>query len=70
MRAALNVSPSVETIDVVELEPEVIEANRRLADIRDVDPLADPWINVVINNARNANTPIRYLDEYPLPSHE
>ena len=46
--------PSVETIDVVELEPEVIEANRRIADIRDVDPLADPRINVVINDARNA----------------
>ena len=48
------VPPSVETVDVVELEPEVIEANRRLSAIRDVDPLADPRINVVINDARNA----------------
>ena len=46
--------PSVETIDVVELEPEVIEANRQLSGIRDIDPLADPRVNVVINDARNA----------------
>ncbi len=49
-----SVPPSVETVDVVELEPEVIEANRRISDIRDVDPLADPRVNVVINDARNA----------------
>ena len=49
-----GVPPSVESIDVVELEPEVIEANRQLAGMRDIDPLADPRINVVINDARNA----------------
>ena len=49
-----GVPPSVESIDVVELEPEVIEANRLLAGMRDIDPLADPRFNVVINDARNA----------------
>ena len=49
-----GVPPSVESIDVVELEPEVIVANRLLAGKRDIDPLADPRFNVVINDARNA----------------
>ena len=52
--ALQGIPPSVESIDVVELEPEVIEANRRLAGMRDIDPLADPRLNVVINDARNA----------------
>ena len=45
---------SVASVDAVELEPEVIEANRLLSGMRDVDPLADPRINIVINDARNA----------------
>ena len=49
-----GVPPSVESIDVVELEPEVIVANRLLAGKRDIDPLADPRFNIVINDARNA----------------
>ena len=49
-----GVPPSVETVDVVELEPEVIEANRLISGMRDVDPLQDPRVNVVINDARNA----------------
>ena len=52
---ALEGTPaSVANIDVVELEPEVIEASRLLSGMRDVDPLADPRINIVINDARNA----------------
>ena len=52
---ALEGAPaSVEDIDVVELEPEVIEANRLLSGMRNVDPLADPRFNIVINDARNA----------------
>ena len=42
------------SVDAVELEPEVIEANRLVSSMRDVDPLADPGINIVINDARNA----------------
>ena len=49
-----GVPPSVEVVDVVELEPEVITANRQLSGMRDVDPLADPRFNIVLNDARNA----------------
>ncbi|MEE9570470.1 MAG: fused MFS/spermidine synthase, partial [Gammaproteobacteria bacterium] len=49
-----GVPPSVQTIDAVELEPEVIEANRMLRGKRNHDPLEDPRINLVINDARNA----------------
>ena len=49
-----GVSSTVERIDVVELEPEVIVANRRLSGMRDNDPLSDPRFNIVINDARNA----------------
>ena len=49
-----GVPGSVASVDVVELEPEVIEANRLIADMRDMDPLADPRFNIVLNDARNA----------------
>jgi spermidine synthase len=49
-----GIPPSVRAIDVVELEPEVIEANRRISGLRAVDPLADPRVKVVLNDARNA----------------
>jgi tetratricopeptide (TPR) repeat protein len=48
------VPPTVERIDVIELEPEVIESNRRIAAERWRDPLADPRIHVHLNDARNA----------------
>lgn len=46
--------PSVEDIDVVELEPEVVNANRVLSGRRAIDPLAEDRVNIVINDARNA----------------
>ena len=49
-----GVPPSVDRIDVVELEPKVIEANRLLEGRRNVDPLVDPRFNIIINDARNA----------------
>jgi spermidine synthase len=49
-----GVPRSVNDVDVVELEPEVIDANRFLEGKRDVDPLADPRVHVVLNDARNA----------------
>ena len=49
-----SVPPSLESIDVVELEPEVIAANRQLSGMRAIDPLEDPRVNIVINDARNA----------------
>ena len=49
-----GVPPSVDRIDVVELEPKVIEANRLLEGRRNIDPLADPRFNIIINDGRNA----------------
>ncbi|MEM7411156.1 MAG: fused MFS/spermidine synthase, partial [Myxococcota bacterium] len=52
---ALEVVPSsVERVDVVELEPEVIEANRSVGELRWRNPLDDPRIHVHLNDARNA----------------
>jgi spermidine synthase len=45
---------SVARIDLIELEPEVIEANRRLAGRRARDPLADPRLHLYQNDARGA----------------
>lgn len=49
-----GVPPSVKSIDVVELEPMVIEANRSMSEERQIDPLADPRVNIYINDARSA----------------
>jgi len=51
----LEVVPdSVERIDVVELEPKVIEANQKIAAERWRDPLSDPRVHIHLNDARNA----------------
>jgi len=49
-----SVPDSVERVDVIEIEHEVVEANRRVADQRAADPLADPRVRVVVNDARGA----------------
>ncbi|NOT54767.1 MAG: fused MFS/spermidine synthase [Deltaproteobacteria bacterium] len=49
-----DVPPSVDTISVVELEPEVVHANRLFAPRRDHDPLVDPRVRVHLNDARGA----------------
>jgi spermidine synthase len=51
-----GVPPSVDRIDVIELEPKVIEANRRTSTLRKRDPLADRRVNVILNDARGALT--------------
>ena len=52
---ALEIVPSsVERIDVVELEPKIVEANRRIRTQRWRDPLADPRVRIHVNDARNA----------------
>jgi spermidine synthase len=48
------VPPSVQKIDVIELEPEVLAANRAAGSRRKRDPLTDPRVNVVYNDARGA----------------
>ena len=69
---ALESAPSsLDTIDVVELEGEVVRANERLREIRRIDPLSDPRVRVVINDARNAlvRTSRRYDIIVSQPSH-
>ncbi|HNR22413.1 MAG TPA: fused MFS/spermidine synthase [Steroidobacteraceae bacterium] len=49
-----GVPPSVRAIDVIELEPVVIEANRATRQLRRRDPLLDTRVNIVTNDARGA----------------
>ncbi len=51
---AEDVPHSAEEIHVVELEPEVVLANRWAASRRRVDPLADPRLRLQTNDARGA----------------
>ncbi len=48
------VPATVDEIHVVELEPEVVRANRSLAGERERDPLADPRVRLHLNDARSA----------------
>ncbi len=48
------VPATVDEIHVVELEPEVVRANRSLAGERERDPLADPRLRLHVNDARSA----------------
>jgi hypothetical protein len=69
---ALEAIPSaVESIEVIELEPEVLEANQRVGAERAIDPLADPRVRVVIGDARGALqlTARRYDAIVSQPSH-
>lgn len=49
-----GVPPSVQRVDVIELEPRVIDANRATHDKRRRDPLLDPRVNLISNDARGA----------------
>ena len=52
---AIEVVPdSIERIDVIELEPKVVAANRLVANERWRDPLSDPRVRIHVNDARNA----------------
>ena len=66
-----GVPPSVKSIDAIELEPQVIVANRSISEERQIDPLADPRINIFINDARSALalTDKRYDAIVSQPSH-
>ena len=48
------VPPAVEEVHVVELEPEVVHANRSKAAERRFNPLADPRVSLHVNDARSA----------------
>jgi spermidine synthase len=66
-----GVPPSVQKIDVIELEPEVIAANKATAHMRRRDPLNDTRVNVIDNDARGALrlTNHRYDAIVSQPSH-
>jgi len=49
-----NLAPGLEQVDVLELEPRVIDANRAISGGRSIDPLDDPRINIIVNDARSA----------------
>ncbi len=65
------VSKTLERIDVIELEPQVIAANRLMQKGRRVDPLSDPRVHVHLNDARGALvlTERRYDAIVSQPSH-
>jgi SAM-dependent methyltransferase len=69
--AVSAVPPSVSAIDVIELEPEVLRANRAIAGLRNHDPLTDSRLNLVLNDARGALalTNKRYDAIISQPSH-
>jgi spermidine synthase len=66
-----GVPPSVEHIDVIELEPKVLAANRATAALRRRDPLTDRRVRVILNDARGALrlTDHRYHAIVSQPSH-
>jgi len=66
-----GIPPTVRDIDVIELEPVVIEANRATAAVRKRDPLTDTRLNVITNDARGALrlTNKRYDAIVSQPSH-
>jgi hypothetical protein len=68
---AEDLPTSLAEIDIVELEPKVIAANRSISAERNIDPLQDPRISVIINDARNALrlTDKRYDAIVSQPSH-
>ena len=49
-----SVPDGIERIDVVELEPAVVEANRLVAGRRRLDPLSDPRVRLTTNDVRGA----------------
>jgi spermidine synthase len=66
-----GVPPTVRHIDVIEIEPKVIEANRQTSALRKRNPLSDPRLNIIVNDARGALrlTNRRYDAIVSQPSH-
>jgi spermidine synthase len=66
-----DVPESVQHVDVIEIEPRVINANTAIRKLRQRDPLADPRVNIIINDARVALnlTDRRYDAIVSQPSH-
>jgi spermidine synthase len=66
-----GVPPSIRHVDVIELEPKVVEANRKVVALRRRDPLADTRVTLIDNDARGALrlTSRRYDAIVSQPSH-
>jgi len=66
-----GVPQSVRRIDVIELEPKVIAANRATRALRRRDPGSDPRVHIIVNDARGALrlTDHRYRALVSQPSH-
>lgn len=66
-----GIPPTVRSVDVIELEPKVIDANRALRKLRARDPLTDRRVNIIVNDARGALalTTKRYDAIVSQPSH-
>lgn len=62
---------SLTSIHVVEIEPDVLAANRSISGKRAINPLTDPRVHVCLNDARAAMmlTPSRYDIIVSQPSH-
>lgn len=52
--ATAAVPACISEIDVIELEPRVVEANQSVSMLRSVDPLSDPRVRLIVNDARGA----------------
>ena len=50
---AESIPSSIQDVDIIELEPEVIRANAAIGQDRKIDPLSDSRIRIIINDARN-----------------
>ncbi len=69
---SLEAVPSaIESIDVIELEREVIDAHHVLEELRGYSPIADPRVRLVVNDARGALmlTDARFDAVVSQPSH-
>jgi spermidine synthase len=66
-----GVPPSVARVDVIELEPKVLDANRKTSALRKRDPFADTRMTPIVNDARGALrlTARRYDAIVSQPSH-
>lgn len=66
-----DLPPTLEKVDVIELESDVVTANRAIGPQREVDPLQDPRVRIVTNDARSALalTNARYDFIISQPSH-
>jgi spermidine synthase len=53
-KAVTGLPPTVEEVDVIELEPKVIAANEAVSERRKYNPMQDPRLSIFINDARSA----------------